>query len=481
MSTVVGMADLPFGFSAGNDPDRDKDKNDPDSGSGSGNSGPGPGSDPFGFGMGGANFDMGDLGQIFTKLGEMFSGAGGAMGGKQSGPVNYDLARQLASNSIGFVAPVPEKTAGAVADAVRLAETWLDGVTPLPAGTTRSVAWTPSDWLDNTLDTWKRLCDPVAEQISSVWASALPEEAKSMAGPLLAMMSQMGGMAFGSQLGQALGKLSREVLTSTDVGLPLGPKGVAALMPEAIEPLAEGLERPRSEILTFLAAREAAHHRLFSHVPWLSSQLLGAVEAFAKGMKVDMSGIEDFARGFNPASLGDPSEMEQLLNQGIFEPKATPEQEAALERLETLLALIEGWVQTVVTAALGDRIPGTSALAEMLRRRRATGGPAEQTFATLVGLELRPRKMREAAVLWERLTEAVGTDVRDSVWQHPDLLPSAADLDEPAGFIDRMIGGDTSGIDSAFEQALADLEKEAGVEKEQGEGSDGDAKDDGDN
>ena len=51
--------------------------------------------------------------------------------------------------------------------------------------------------------------------------------------------------------------------------------------------------------------------------------------------------------------------MEQLLNQGIFEPKATPEQTAALERLETLLALIEGWVQTVVTDALGDRIPGT--------------------------------------------------------------------------------------------------------------------------
>lgn len=457
----MGMADLPFGFSAGDDPDRDKQKKDPDSGSGSGNPGPGPGADPFGFGMGGGNFNMGDLGQIFTKLGEMFSGAGGAMtGGKQPGPVNYDLARQLASNSIGFVAPVPEKTTGAVADAVRLAETWLDGVTPLPAGTTKSVAWTPSDWLDHTLDTWKRLCDPVAEQISSVWASALPEEARSMAGPLLAMMSQMGGMAFGSQLGQALGKLSREVLTSTDIGLPLGPKGVAALMPDAIESLTEGLERPRSEILTFLAAREAAHHRLFSHVPWLPSQLLGAVEAFAKGMKVDMSGIEDFARGFNPASLGDPSEMEQLLNQGIFEPKATPEQEAALERLETLLALIEGWVQTVVTAALGDRIPGTSALAETLRRRRATGGPAEQTFATLVGLELRPRKMREAALLWERLTDAVGIDTRDSVWQHPDLLPSAADLDEPAAFIDRMIGGDTGDLDSAFEQAFADLEKE---------------------
>lgn len=439
------MADLPFGFNSGDDPDRDKPKKDPDSAAGA---------DPFGFG--GAGFDMSDLGQIFSKLGEMFSGAGGMGGGAQSGPVNYDLARQLASSSIGFVKPIPEQTTSAISDAVRLAETWLDGATPLPAGTTRAVAWTPSDWIDNTLDTWKRLCDPVAQQMASVWASTLPEEARAMAGPLMAMMSQMGGMAFGSQLGQALGTLSKEVLTSTDIGLPLGPKGVAALMPDAIEALAEGLEQPRSEIMTFLAAREAAHHRLFSHVPWLSSQLLNAVEAFAKGMKVDTSAIEDLARGIDPSALTDPSKMEELLSQGMFEPKATPEQVVALERLETMLALIEGWVQTVVTAALGDRIPGTAALSEVLRRRRGTGGPAEQTFATLVGLELRPRKLREAATLWQRLTDAVGADARDAVWQHPDLLPGADDLDEPAGFIDRIIGGDTDAID----QAIADLGKD---------------------
>jgi len=386
----------------------------------------------------------------------MFSGAGSVMaGGKAAGPVNYDLARQLAASSIGFAAPIPAATANAISDAVHLAETWLDGATALPAGTTKAVAWTPSDWVDGTLDTWKRLCDPMAEQISAVWASALPEEAKAMAGPLLAMMTQMGGMAFGSQLGQALGRLSQEVLTSTDIGLPLGPKGVAALMPEAIEALSEGHEQPRSEILTFLSAREAAHHRLFSHVPWLASQLLNAVESYAKGMKIDMNGIEELAQGFNPASLADPAAMEKLLTEGVFEPKATPEQTAALERLETMLALIEGWVQTVVTAALGDRIPGTAALSEMLRRRRATGGPAEQTFATLVGLELRPRKMREAAVLWKRLTEAAGIDARDAVWQHPDLLPDSTDLDESAAFIDRVLGGDISDLDTE----IAEFEK----------------------
>jgi putative hydrolase len=444
------MADLPFGFSHGDDPERDEHGNkDPKSGSGA--------SDPLGaFGMGG-DFSMGDLGQIFTQLGQMFSNPGTmTAGGDPSGPVNYELARQVASSSIGFVAPIPATTNSAIADAVHLADTWLDGVTALPAGTSKAVGWSPSDWVDNTLQTWKRLCDPMAQQISTVWASSLPEEAKGMAGPLMAMMSQMGGMAFGSQLGQALGRLSREVLTSTDIGLPLGPKGVAAIMPDAVEAFASGLEQPRGEIMTFLAAREAAHHRLFSHVPWLANQSLGAVEAYAKGMQIDMSGIEELARDFNPASLSDPAAIENLLGQGVFEPKATPAQTQALERLETLLALIEGWVQVVVTAALGDRIPGTAALSETLRRRRASAGPAEQTFATLVGLELRPRKLREAAALWERLTQAVGADARDAVWQHPDLLPGADDLDDPAGFIDRIIGGDTSGID----EAIAKLEQD---------------------
>lgn len=440
------MADLPFGFSAGDDPDREKrPKNDPDSGSGA---------NPFGFG---GDFDMANLGQLFTRLGEMFGGVGSAMAsGKDAGPVNYDLARQVASSSIGFVAPIPATTNSAISDAVHLAETWLNGATALPAGTTRAAGWSPSDWVDNTLKTWKRLCDPMAQQISTVWASSLPEEAKGMAGPLMQMMSQMGGVAFGSQLGQALGRLSKEVLTSTDIGLPLGPQGVAAILPDAVEAFASGLEQPRSEIITFLAAREAAHHRLFSHVPWLPSQLLGAVEAYAQGMQIDMSGIEELARDFNPASLADPAAMEQLLSQGVFEPKATPAQTQALERLETLLALIEGWVQTVVTAAVGDRLPGEAALSETLRRRRASGGPAEQTFATLVGLELRPRKLREAGALWDRLTQAAGMDARDAVWQHPDLLPGADDLDDPSAFIDRIIGGDTTGID----QALSDLEAE---------------------
>ena len=100
-----------------------------------------------------------------------------------------------------------------------------------------------------------------------------------------------------------------------------------------------------------------------------------------------------------------------------------------------MLALVEGWVATVVAAAAGNRLPQAGALAEAIRRRRAAGGPAERTFATLVGLELRPRRLREAAAIWSGLTSERGISGRDAIWAHPDLLPTADDFDDPDGFV----------------------------------------------
>ncbi|ABG98163.1 conserved hypothetical protein [Rhodococcus jostii RHA1] len=465
------MSNPPFGFSKpDDDPDRDKntgDQNGPDRDKNAG------GSDDFGFGAGGfpaGGFDPAALGQMLTQFGQMLSGMGTSMGsGEQTGPVNYEIAKKLARQQMGSVAPITQGNSEAIADASRLAELWLDAATTLPAGATKTVAWTPNDWLDNTLDTWKRLCDPVAEKVSGMWVQGLPEEAQQMAGPMIGMMSQMGGLAFGSQLGQALGQLSKEVLTSTDIGLPLGPAGTGALLPAAVERFSKGLEQPYREILVFLAAREAAYQRLYSHVPWLRQRLLATVEEYARGITMDFSAIEDMAKGLDPSALTDPSQLENILQQGAFEPQTTPEQKQALERLETLLALIEGWVEVVVASALNDRLPGVAALSETLRRRRATGGPAEQTFATLVGLELRPRKVREAAQLWTRLTSESTVDARDGVWAHPDLLPDSSDLDSPDAFVERVLGGGDGGdFDNPMAQLEATEARERAEEAERG-------------
>lgn len=425
---------------------------------------------PFGFGLPDPDKGRGDdpsgadafqqLGQMLSQLGQMLSQAGSS-----SGPVNYELAKQIAVQRLGGDAQTGF-TAGdasgekAVRDSAHLAELWLDEVTILPAGATNAVAWTPRDWIEKTLPTWQRLCDPVARQVSTAWMQALPEEAKQAAGPLLSMVGQMGGMAFGSQLGNALAGLASEVLTSTDVGLPLGPAATSALLPANIEKFTEGLERPNSEVLVFLAAREAAHQRLFAHVPWLRQRLLGTVEEFARGITVDTSALEELAGQLDPSN---PASIEQAMSSGLLEPKTTPEQQAALTRLETLLALVEGWVDVVVADAVGDRLPGADALRETLRRRRATGGPAEQTFATLVGLELRPRRMRAASALWKLVGDRHGTDRRDQLWSHPDLMPTTEDLDDPMEFADRLGQDALTGDDL---DPIAELERTRRAEDE---------------
>jgi putative hydrolase len=247
------------------------------------------------------------------------------------------------------------------------------------------------------------------------------------------MMRQIGGMMVGGQTGAAVGALAEEVVSSTDVGLPLGPAGTAALLPAGVAAFGAGLSVDENEVRLFLALREAAHHRLFEHVPWLRSRLLGAVEDYARGIKVDTSALRDAMPQIDPAN---PEAINEVLSgAALFQPEDTPEQKAALARLETALALVEGWVSTVVAAAAGDRLPQSVALAEAIRRRRATGGPAERTFATLVGLELRPRRLREAAAIWQALTSERGVAGRDQVWSHPDLLPTAEDFDDPEGFL----------------------------------------------
>ena len=144
-------------------------------------------------------------------------------------------------------------------------------------------------------------------------------------------------------------------------------------------------------------------------------------------MHVDTGKLEDLAGRIDMAN---PEALQEALGSGLLEPEETPRQKAALARLETALALVEGWVDDVVTTAATPRMPSAVSLHEAVRRRRAEGGPAEQTFVTLVGLELRPRRMRDAATLWATLRESRGIAGREALWAHPDLLPSGDDLDD---------------------------------------------------
>ena len=109
-----------------------------------------------------------------------------------------------------------------------------------------------------------------------------------------------------------------------------------------------------------------------------------------------------------------------------------------------------------MSEALGERIPSTSKLTEAWAHRRSTGGSAERAFSKVVGIELNAPKVTEAAELWRRATVAVGAEKRDKAWDHPDFLPTAEHLDNPAAFIDSLLDDEP---DEGFEEEFAKLEE----------------------
>jgi putative hydrolase len=400
---------------------------------------------PFGFGFnlpsGGGSGDQGvpDLAAMLHQLGDLLSG--------QSGPVNWSVAEQAAMQAIGADAGTTGADATAVAEAVRLADVWLDAQTALPSGVTGTEAWSRRRWLKATQPAWTRLVEPVAAKVVDGFGQALPEQMREAALPLMGVMQQVGGLMFGGQIGTALGSLATEVLSATDIGLPLGPTGVAAVLPENVTAFGSGLEVPADEVRIFLALREAAHHRLFSHVPWLAGRLFDAVRDCAESVTIDMSQLEAMSQGIDPT---DVDALQSAVSEGLFNREPSPTQQAALGRLETLLALVEGWVDTVTLASATPSLPSISALNETMRRRRATGAPSEQALASLVGLQMRPRRLRDAAAVWALLGDRRGVDGRDAVWGHPDLVPTGEDLDDPFAFVERDEGGplDLSSLES---------------------------------
>lgn len=377
---------------------------------------------------------------------------------QSEGPVNWTMARDQARRAAatGGDPSVSSKDQREVDDALRLAEMWLDPVTDFPSTALLGKAWSRAEWVEATMATWKRLTEPVATSIALALSNAIteqmPEEMKTMMGGATSMLQNMGGAMFGMQLGQAVGALSRDVVSSTDIGIPLAANNMA-LLPANVATFGQGLDISEYDVRLFLAVREAAHVRLFTQVPWLTGHLLGAIESYARGIHIDMSKIEDVARDIDPSN---PESLQSALSEGVFMPERTPAQETALARLETTLALVEGWVDELTAAATAN-LESSVALREMVRRRRATGGPAENAFASLVGLELRPRRLRDAAALWEQLRQERGLEGRDAIWQHPDLLPTPEDLDDPAGFSKRrqLAESGDADVDAALEKLLA--------------------------
>lgn len=409
--------------------------------------------------------------QIQRQIQEQFSKLGingaGFTGSTEALPKNIvrDTAKKFTTAQGS--SPVGANDVAEIEQAFSIAELWLDEATFFPRSpNSGNIALARTDWVDTTLAGWQTSVEPLAVGLSTAIGELLKQasfgEAEAAETPsgeqaqmqipvgmIAALLNSFIGSLIATQLGQAIGGLAGTVTGAHDVGLPLVDSAYPTLVPQNIKEWATDLDIPLDEVRIFQALREAAVARLFAHNPWLVSYIRTAITDYGKGINIDMDAIQEQAQralesgnGFDPSN---PESFTIALNEGIFTPQESPAQRDALTKLETVLALIDGWSEEVVALAAGDRLPNIAALQETLRRRRATSAPTQQLFSSLLGLQVSPRLAREATVFWKQVRELKDVQSRDHIWS--GILPTAEDLLNAESFMKSLeIPDDLSGL-----------------------------------
>ena len=394
-----------------------------------------------------------DVQEQFAKLGINPAGFMQALG-RSDGTFPIDITREIAKKYVSAQgsAFVGTNDAALIREAMDIADLWLNSATVFPASSNEKRIISRADWVDATMHGWKLTVEPLAAGLAMAMTSIveqqeLPENAMPIA-QVAGMLRTFIATMIATQLGQVIGGLASSVTGAHDVGLPLLDPARPALIPENVSHWGADIGIVDSEVRIFHALREGAIARLFDNNPWLIDYLRSAIAEYGKGIRIDIEAMQRQAEEAIDSGAIDPNNPETFsiaLNEGLFTPEESPEQVAALTKLETALALIDGWADEVTTLAAADRLPSLNALRETLRRRRATSSPAQQLFSSLFGLEVSPRMSREASTFWLNIRELRDVDARDRIWS--GILPTNEELTTPESYLKSVeVPDDLSGL-----------------------------------
>ena len=344
-------------------------------------------------------------------------------------------ARHLASE----LGPDPSLSPGerlAIVDAERLAQSWLDPVTQFTSSGTPLVTQRREEWIEATSEGWRRLVEPIIDGLADALqrGTAVPENPQfaDFSSMLAPMMRTSASLIYRDRLSKVLASVAGSTLTGSEVGISLTRGAAVTVLPANVAEFTRDLDLPDGDVMLYLLLREAARQRLFQGVSWLSPQL----EALLAEIRIDFEALSSQLEiGDDEVSLEEIVAVGEKVRGSFFKPASTELQLEILGRLEVLLALIEGWVDHVTNRAASSWMTNATQLDEVVRRRRASADPTREVFRDLLGLELRPRLIRDAENLWAAMEHRHGALERDGVWQHPDMLPTARHLEDPLSYV----------------------------------------------
>lgn len=391
----------------------------------------------------------------------------------QSGPVNWEIAGQIARSVASGRGPGPSPTRDdyvAYEEACRLALMRVTAITGLetPSHISKIELVDRTAWANANLEAFRPFVERLARGLGGQFGAGgspfggLPNMPGGMTGfpaglggqlgppaggpgemepvdpaaaaglGMGAIFGALGPLILGLEIGFLIGFLSRQVLGQYDLVLPRGDLATLYFVIPNIADVKGDLDLDVRQLQMYLALHEVTHQLELTSIPWVRSHFISLVERFVDAAEIDSSEAASRLQ-----SLGDPENLQRLLShpEELLPMLITPPQQAMARDIETFMAVLEGYVEWVMDQAGPGYLPELSRTREGLNRRRAERSSVERLLEGLLGIDLKPAQYRAG----ERFVKAVAAaDQLPKLWESPASLPTPDELGEPAKWLSRV-------------------------------------------
>ncbi|HKO28594.1 MAG TPA: zinc-dependent metalloprotease [Solirubrobacteraceae bacterium] len=341
--------------------------------------------------------------------------------------IDWIIAKRIATFVAGTGEADPPKAdlaaLAAESESRVVAYTGLKPARPLPPpeGISRP------EWVATNLDSMRLLLDPVLKR------------AGDNLGPLKPAMEIAMGIVLSTEVGVVVGYLGQRVLGQyelvlLDEAVEDRPPRLLFVLPNLGQAV-EAFRAEEQEFMTWVALHEVTHAVQFAGVPWLHPHVAGLVRELLKSAEVRLE---------TPRKVRVPSSDEvkrvlgHLRNGDLISIVTTTPERETLDRVQAVMAVIEGHAEHVMDAVAPDLLPSLPKLRAALDRRRKSQSGLSRLVAKLLGLELKLRQYEQGKFFCDAIVRAAGTEALTRVFSGPEALPTLAELTDPVRWLRRV-------------------------------------------
>lgn len=369
---------------------------------------------------------------MFRDLAKLFA---------SQGPVNWEVARQIA------VWTATEGAAESNVDPIerirleeisRVAELHVGDATGLSTSAAgRPLVVRPvgrGEWAMRALDAYRPLLELLATTLGNPGADDEVGDPSTM---LLGNLAQVvGPVMLGMQSGFTAGHLARTSLGQYDLPIPRPPSDELVAVAPNLAQFAEDWSLPPDDLRLWVCLSEMTHHAVLAR-PHVRDRLDDLLRQYVSGFETGSDALTQQIEGMDPS---DPSSMESLFGnpEALLGAIQSPAQEAVRRQLDTVVTVIEGYVDHVMDTTGKRLIASYPLLSEALRRRRVERGEGDRFAERLFGLELGQAQFDRGSRFVEGVVERAGEEGLNQLWRSERELPTPAEVDAPGLWLARL-------------------------------------------